>query len=178
MSHPLDLFKFCPRCGSGLFEINNEKSKKCKNCEFVYYFNSSAAVVAVILNDKNEILVTRRAKDPALGMLDLPGGFVDMYESAEQALVREVKEELNLDVTEANFCFSLPNIYPYSGFEVHTVDMFFMCKVKTAQTLEANDDVAESFFIAKDKIKLEEVGLSSIRKGLEILINNYIEAEK
>ena len=40
--HPLELFKFCPVCGSPHFEIHNEKSKKCADCGFVYYFNSSA----------------------------------------------------------------------------------------------------------------------------------------
>ena len=48
MKHPLDLFKYCPKCGSEQFNIHNEKSKKCLNCDFVYYFNPSAATVAVI----------------------------------------------------------------------------------------------------------------------------------
>ena len=50
--HPLELFKYCPKCGSPHFEVNNEKSKRCADCGFVYYFNSSAATVAFILNDK------------------------------------------------------------------------------------------------------------------------------
>ena len=54
--HPLELFKYCPKCGSPHFEVNNEKSKRCADCGFVYYFNSSAATVAFILNDKNELL--------------------------------------------------------------------------------------------------------------------------
>ena len=76
MKHPLDLFQYCPECGSSHFEINNEKSKKCTNCGFVYYFNPSAATVALIQNDQNELLVCRRAKEPAKGTLDLPGGFI------------------------------------------------------------------------------------------------------
>ena len=62
--HPLELFKFCPVCGSPHFEIHNEKSKKCADCGFVYYFNSSAATVAFILNGKGELLVCRRGKEP------------------------------------------------------------------------------------------------------------------
>ena len=78
MKHPLDLFQYCPECGSSHFEVNNEKSKKCTDCGFVYYFNPSSATVALILNDQNELLVCRRAKEPAKGTLDLPGGFIDM----------------------------------------------------------------------------------------------------
>ena len=53
MEHPFSQFKYCPKCGSVHFEINNEKSKRCANCEFVYYFNPSAATVALIMNGTN-----------------------------------------------------------------------------------------------------------------------------
>ena len=90
MEHPFSQFKYCPKCGSVHFEINNEKSKRCADCEFVYYFNPSAAPVALIMNERNELLVCRRAKDPAKGTLDLPGGFIDMAETGEEGVSREV----------------------------------------------------------------------------------------
>lgn len=77
MEHPLSQFKYCPKCGSEHFEIHNEKSKFCKDCGFVYYFNSSSATVALILNERNELLVCRRAKEPAKGHWTLPGGFIE-----------------------------------------------------------------------------------------------------
>ena len=86
MEHPFSQFKYCPKCGSVHFEINNEKSKRCADCEFVYYFNPSAATVALIMNERNELLVCRRAKDPAKGTLDLPGGFIDMAETGRIAI--------------------------------------------------------------------------------------------
>ena len=91
MSHVLDKFLFCPVCGSNHFEINNIKSKKCKDCGFSYYLNPSSATVALILNSKEELLAVRRKKDPAKGALDLPGGFVDMDETGEEGMAREVK---------------------------------------------------------------------------------------
>lgn len=143
------------------------------NCGFVYYFNSSAATVALILNDKNELLVCRRAKDPAKGALDLPGGFIDMDETAEEGVAREVLEETGLVVKEAVYQFSLPNIYVYSDFEVHTLDMFFICKVERTDHIQANDDVTDSFFLRLSDIKTEEFGLNSIRKGLKKFIESY-----
>ena len=107
--HPLHLFKYCPECGSAHFEINNEKSKHCADCGFTYYFNPSAATVAFILNHKNELLVCRRGKEPAKGTLDLPGGFIDMAETGEQGVTREVFEETGLTVTETHYLLSLPN---------------------------------------------------------------------
>lgn len=171
--HPLDQFKYCPKCGSSHFEINNIKSKRCLNCGFVYYFNSCAAAVAFILNDKNELLVCRRAKEPAKNTLDLPGGFIDMYETGEEGVSREVKEETGLDVTDAKYIFSIPNIYEYSGFTVHTLDMFFVCKVKDTSRLLAEDDVADSFFLPLGKIEPEQFGLKSIKEGVIRFLNSY-----
>lgn len=168
--HPLHQFCFCPKCGSNNFVENNEKSKKCDDCGFVYYFNSSAAVAAIIENEKGEILVARRAKEPAKGTLDLPGGFVDMHESAEEAVHREVWEETGLFTTSARYLFSIPNIYVYSGFEVHTVDIFFVCNIKEFSNLKPQDDVSELIFINKKELSPDDFGLISIRKGIEKML--------
>ena len=115
MSHVLDKFKFCPVCGSQHFEINNFKSKKCKDCGFTYYLNPSSATVAFILNEKEELLVVRRKNEPAKGTLDLPGGFVDMDETGEEGVAREVKEETGLEVIGVNYqsyWIPLSNLHP------------------------------------------------------------------
>jgi ADP-ribose pyrophosphatase YjhB (NUDIX family) len=97
MSHPLDKFRYCPVCGSGEFEINNFKSKKCRDCGFTYYANPCAATAAFIIDDHDNLLAVRRGKEPAKGTLDLPGGFCDMEETVEQGMRREIKEETGLD---------------------------------------------------------------------------------
>lgn len=171
MKHPLSQFKFCPKCGSSDFLEYNNKSKKCSECGFNYYFNSSAAVVAVIENKNGEILVARRAKDPAKDTFDLPGGFIDMFETAEETVCREVKEETRLNVTDVSYLFSIPNIYLYSDFEVHTVDMFFKCRVNDFSNLMALDDVSELFFISSDELNPADFGLISVRKGVERLLS-------
>jgi mutator protein MutT len=166
MAHPLDLFQFCPKCGSAHFEVRNAKAKQCADCGFVYYFNPSSATVALILNEQNQLLVCRRAKDPQKGTLDLPGGFIDMDETGEEGVAREVKEETGLVVEQAQYLFSLPNLYPYKGFLVHTLDMFFLCKVKHTEQIQAMDDVSDTFFLPLSEIHVEDFGLLSIRKGL------------
>lgn len=175
--HPLSQFGFCPKCGSSHFEENNEKSKVCRQCGFVYYFNPSSATVAFILNEKNELLVCRRAKEPKKGTLDLPGGFIDMHETAEEGVTREVLEETNLKVDKAIYLFTIPNIYIYSGFPVHTLDMFFLCEVKDSSSFGAKDDVADSFFLPLDKINSEEFGLDSVREGFVRFRSSYTDVK-
>lgn len=171
MEHPLSLFRYCPKCGSEHFDIHNEKSKQCADCGFVYYFNPSSATVALILNENNELLVCRRAKDPAKGTLDLPGGFIDIGETGEEGVAREVLEETGLEVQEAAYQFTLPNIYVYSGFPVHTLDMFYLCKVKDTRHISAMDDAADAFFMPLAEINPEDFGLGSIRKGLRMFLS-------
>lgn len=166
--HPLHLFGYCPRCGSNKFGINDFKSKKCGDCGFVFYFNPIAATVAVIVNEKNELLVAKRAKEPAKGTLDLPGGFTDSFETAEEGVAREVAEETGLVVKETHYLFSLPNKYTYSGFEEHTMDLFFLCKADCGALTPA-DDVEELRWIPIKEVVPEEFGLQSIRKGIERL---------
>lgn len=171
--HPFQLFLYCPKCGSKSFVECNFKAKKCESCGFVYYFNPSAAVACFIKNRNGEILLVRRAKDPAKGTLDLPGGFADMYESAEEAATREVKEETGLELKDLNYLFSLPNIYPYCGFNVHTVDLFFECLVDSFQGTKADDDASEIIIKNESELNPEEFGLHSISKAVSLYKNMH-----
>lgn len=174
MEHPLSQFRYCPKCGSSRFEEHNEKSKQCADCGFVYYFNPSSATVAFITNGHGDLLVCRRAKEPAKGTLDLPGGFIDLYETAEEGIAREVQEETGMEADKVQYLFTIPNIYIYSGFPVHTLDMFFRCTVKDDSHFRAMDDAAELFFLPLSEIRPEEFGLTSIRKGVERFLREHL----
>lgn len=165
--HPLSLFRFCPRCGSERFLVNDERSKRCEACGFTYYHNASAATVAVIFNECNELLTIRRAYEPAKGTLDLPGGFVDPGESLTAGCLREVREELGVEATIVRFLFSLPNTYRYSGFDVHTADAFFLCRLAPGAVPHPADDAAAMQWLAFRDIRPEEFGLDSIREGVK-----------
>ena len=87
-THPEEVIKYCPRCGSKKFKTNDKgRSFNCEECHFNYYLNNSAAVACLIFNKEGKLMLARRAIEPAKGMLDLPGGFVEPMESAEAAVV-------------------------------------------------------------------------------------------
>lgn len=163
-----DVFTYCPACGARRFQEYNFKSKQCDECGFVYYYNPSAAVAAFVLNEKGELLVCRRAKDPVKGTYDLPGGFVDYAETAEQAVVRELQEETSLILApdSVSYLFSFPNTYPYCGLDVYTLDLFFLCHIEGRSILQAADDVAECFFLPLNEIRPDDFGLDSIRQAV------------
>ena len=90
-------FNYCPKCGKKTLQ-GNPRRIECSACGFVFYFNAASAVAAIIQKD-NTILLTTRAREPEKGKLDLPGGFVDHNETAQEALQREIREELNIEIT-------------------------------------------------------------------------------
>ena len=149
---------------------NDWKSRRCTACGFVYYYNPAAATVALVTDGCGRLLVTTRACDPARGTLDLPGGFVDMGETAEEGVAREVMEETSLRVSGSRYLFSLPNRYLYSGLVVSTLDMFFACRVDDLSPLAAHDDAAAARFVPLGSIDPADFGLESIRRGLQLVI--------
>ncbi len=166
MIHPLHQFIFCPACGSKTFQVRNEKAKQCTTCGFTYYFNPSASVACFIKNAKGNLLLVKRAKEPAKGSLDLPGGFVDINETIEETLYREIKEETGLSITDHTYLFSLPNIYPYMGFNVHTADLFFECYTDSFNNAQANDDASEIIILPPGELNPDAFGLQSIKKAV------------
>ncbi|MGL4805397.1 MAG: NUDIX domain-containing protein [Bacteroidales bacterium] len=173
--HILDLFQYCPKCGKKAFDSVNEKAKRCQLCGYTYYMNPSAAVAVFILNpEKTALLVATRAKEPAKGTFDLPGGFTDLNETVEEAVVREVFEETNLNVSKLNYMFSIPNSYEYSGLIVPTMDLFFEVEVDNLTDLIPADDVAECEFIDLDKIDPVKFGLKSVSKAVSRYIKEHL----
>lgn len=162
--HPSNALKFCPFCGAKTFVWDGEKAHRCATCGKKMYTNEAAATIALITNERGELLFVRRRFEPAKGTLDLPGGFVDLGETAEHAVIREVKEELNLEVDELQFFGSFPNQYLYGGLLYFTLDMTFICKVHDFSPLRAADDVEDYQFIAPEKVNIEEIGLGSIKE--------------
>ena len=92
----MDDARFCPRCAA-LLVPGDDGRPRCSQCDFILYRDPKVAVAAVLETDGG-ILLVRRAIDPGLGLWSFPAGYVDRGEQLEEALKREVREELALDI--------------------------------------------------------------------------------
>jgi NAD+ diphosphatase len=162
-AHPRNSFRYCPKCGTLGHFSDAHYSFKCSACGFHFYLNAATAVTALIFNKEGKLLLTRRAIEPSKGMLDLPGGFVDPGESAEQAVVREVGEELNMVPKQVRFFGSFPNRYLFSGVWVDTVDLVFECEIEHIEELRVADDVASVEYKSLHEIDLDEIPFQSVK---------------
>jgi NAD+ diphosphatase len=167
-----NVFKYCPKCGAAALHRVSLKELQCDACGFELYLNPAAAVAGVVVDEQGRMVVLVRGKEPGKGKWDLPGGFADPGETVEDALRREVREEIGLDVTVTRYLGSWPNIYEYMGVRYRTLDMGFVCEateVSRAKPMEP--DIAEVLFLKPDQIDLERFAFSSVGR----IAARYIE---
>jgi NADH pyrophosphatase NudC (nudix superfamily) len=158
-------FRFCPKCGKRVIAARDNKSMRCRSCGYVYFHNCTASVAAIVETPRG-IILTVRKKDPKKGLLDLPGGFTDYNESMEQALVRELKEELNIGVKEISYFGSFPNVYPYKNVTYFTIDTVFVCTPKSLAPLRMNNEIADVVFTRPAFIDFSRIGFTSTKQVL------------
>lgn len=94
-------------------------------------------VVAAIVQKENKILATKRGYGEFINMWEFPGGKIESGETKEQALVREIKEELNIEISVDKFAIDIE--YQYPNFYLFM--SCFMCSIKegSIELLEHND---------------------------------------
>ncbi|HZS00977.1 MAG TPA: NUDIX hydrolase [Chloroflexota bacterium] len=92
-------YRYCPHCATPLETVLEglRPRPSCANCGFVQYLNPPLAAT-ILLPRGDRVLMARRTIEPRRGYWTLPGGYVELGESAEEAVVREAKEEVGVDV--------------------------------------------------------------------------------
>lgn len=93
------LFNYCPFCAAPLAQrsIYGRVRPVCPACGFVQYHDPKVAVIALVTHGERVLLV-QRTINPAKGKWTLPGGYMDAGELPDQALQRELLEEVALPV--------------------------------------------------------------------------------
>ncbi|HMM75947.1 MAG TPA: NUDIX domain-containing protein [Gammaproteobacteria bacterium] len=156
---------YCPRCGLAALDTVDNKLYGCTDCGYTYFHNTAAAVAAVIARGEEIALITR-ANEPGRGLLDLPGGFVEGDESLETAVIREVREEIGLELRRPRYLFSIPNRYEYHGIRYRTVDVFFGFEVDRIPPFVPNEEAAALHWMRVQDIDLQRVAFESVRGAL------------
>ncbi|MGA9756451.1 MAG: NUDIX hydrolase [Desulfobaccales bacterium] len=158
----LSLYKFCPQCG-GRLEKRQIKPREprrlvCTVCGFIFYLDPKLSVVAVIPMDDGVVMV-RRAIEPGYGLWVVPGGFVDLGEVVEEAVVRETQEETCLTVRPLR----LLNIYSYPDHR--TIIAAYVAEYVSGE-LTAADETLEARVFGLNEIPWPRIAFSSTKEAL------------
>ena len=165
------VFMYCPLCSAKVLKPHKQHAFYCPDCGLVFYLNVASAVVALIRDQQDRLLTAVRGQKPKQGMLDLPGGFADPGESAEEAIRREVLEELGVEATSLEYFGSEPNQYLYKGVRYATLDLAYVCGIDNPSAVKAQDDVQEILWLKPDEIELEKFAFQSVRR----FISRYLD---
>jgi len=87
----------CPRCGQTP-SVSFPRSITCPHCGYAAFYNPKPVACAIPQTGDGRLILMRRGFEPRRGHWSMPGGFVDLGESVEDAAIREVQEELDLRV--------------------------------------------------------------------------------
>ena len=161
---PSQLFRHCPRCGAKRDRVGTPF--ECAACGLLYFFNPCVAVAGFVLNAGGEALLLRRARDPAKGKLAVPGGFIDIGERAEDALCRETREEVGLELDGLRFLCSQLNSYHYKGLTYPVLDLFFVARAGNPEAARPLDGVESFLWMKPELVNPEEIAFPSIRTAL------------
>lgn len=156
-------YHFCPRCKHQLQKLDNQLY--CSNCDLKIYHNPSLAVALIAFNKNGEVLLNKRKIAPNPGSWDTVGGFVNVGETVEQAIIREFEEETQAKCQILRYWGSCPDIY---GLEQSaTINLFFEVKIISGKLL-ASDDAAELRFFPLDQIP-KNLAFANTRVFLNLL---------
>jgi NAD+ diphosphatase len=171
----MKLFRYCPSCGSKDVFFDGIKKFRCSACSYAYYHNVAIGVGA-ILECGEKIVLIERGKEPGKGKLDLPGGFVEPKESAEEALRREIREEVGIGINAAMLKYfgSYPNAYEYKSVIYQTCDLFFYSRIDAHPTDFDRREVQAVSLVNPAEISPDRIAFLSVRACL----SRFLEIRK
>ncbi len=103
-------FTFCPHCGSKLVskEIGDEGFiPYCETCEIPLWDMFTTSIITAVVNEYNEVALLRQDYVSTTNYVCV-AGIMKLGESAEETVIREVKEEIGQDVESLSFVRSFP----------------------------------------------------------------------
>ncbi|TMI86859.1 MAG: NUDIX hydrolase [Bacillati bacterium ANGP1] len=134
----------CLRCGTPLRRAREAGRTRpvltCPRCGWIHW-NNPAPTASVLILRRGRVLLIRRAFAPARGLWDIPGGFIEPGETAEQAARREAREELGVAVRLERVLGIYPDVY---GPEKRpSLNIYYLARMRgDGSAVRAGDDAA------------------------------------
>ena len=165
---------FCQICSNKITLIESEGREReyCAQCDRIFYRNPLPVVSAIIVNDRHEILLVLRDREPEENRWCLPSGFVELNESISKAALRELKEETGVEGQVIQLLDTMSYHNPFYGdliwitFEIQHV----------GGSMQAGDDAREVRFFPIESTP--ELAFPPNRRAVDKYLNYHRDLRK
>ena len=135
--------RFCGRCGQLTDAHPRERARWCNHCQVPWYPRLAPCVITLV-RDGDRLLLARSVRTTTF--FSLIAGFIEPGESAEQAVIREVREEVGLEVDRVRYMGSQPWPFP------HQLMLGFTAELKGGELRLQPDEIAEAGWFSADDV--------------------------
>jgi NADH pyrophosphatase NudC (nudix superfamily) len=122
---PIVSAKYCLHCGNRMTlrvpPGDNIHRAVCGTCGFIHYENPKL-LAACILFSGQKVLWVKRAKPPNAGLWAMPGGYVELGETVEEAASRELSEETGVIISPASSIRVRGRVHSRDQSDIHLAD--------------------------------------------------------
>lgn len=143
--------QYCGRCGSTTHITAQGRSRCCdnNNCQYQQFPRIDPAVIVLVTHQFNgvEYCLLGHNQRFTKGFYSALAGYVDLGETLEQAVVREIKEESNIDVYDVRYVTSQPWPFPQS------LMMGFFAKAKNTDIVLNDNELNDAQWFNADQLK-------------------------
>jgi NAD+ diphosphatase len=147
----------CPRCGAPTRTASAGHSRMCDVDGSEHYPRTDPAVIMAVVDGDDRLLLGRQSAWPE-GRFSTLAGFVEPGESLEQAVRREVAEEVGLEIGDVAYLGSQPWPFPAS------LMLGFVAHARTTEVHRHDGEIAEARWFTRDNL------IDAVRRG-EVLLS-------
>ena len=149
----------CGRCGSRMAPVPAERARRCPACGLISYPRLTPAIIVLI--ERGEEILLARGHQFAPGRFGIVAGFVEPGETLEEAVAREIHEEVNLEVREITYFGSQPWPFP------HGIMIGFRAQYAAGEISLADGELAEAGWYTSENLPTVPLKLSIARRLID-----------
>jgi NAD+ diphosphatase len=157
--------KYCGRCGSLALSVAGERAKKCPNCGLANYPRISPAIIVAVVR-QGKLLLAHNNGSP-VDLYSVVAGFVEVGETFEECVVREVQEETGITVKNIKYFGNQPWPFPNS------LMIGFTAEYESGEIQVDGDEIGDANWYSSNEMPLTPDSISIAKQLICWFTENY-----
>lgn len=157
--------QYCSRCGSKAQDKEDEIARVCPECGYISYPRISPAIIVAIVN-KDKLLLANNSRFKN-GMYSIIAGFVEPGETFEECVIREVREEVGIEVRNIRYFGSQPWPFPDS------LMIGFTAEYEGGEIREDGIEILHAGWYGVDELPKTPTGASIAGRLIKWFVENH-----